>query len=168
MAISRLASAPKGGRPTRRIAPSCAGEASGMSEKSIPRRRRIARPLLAARPVRADDADAFAIVWPPHGVGHDEHTARRRVAQSQKIVTPPGSDADPGGPGHPDRRTRSLPLRTRPPCLVRLPWPSARYTRTRPYETSGGLPAPREPRVRDLSGRSISRPDGLRKLPSFR
>src|SRR5206468_476987 len=84
IAISRLASAPKGGLPTRRIAWSCVEEASGMSEKSIARRRRISRPLFPARPARADDADAFAIVSPPHGVGHDEHAARDRAAQSQE------------------------------------------------------------------------------------
>src|SRR5438105_9295026 len=84
MAISRLASAPKGGRPTRRIARRCAGDTSGMSEKSIPRRRRIGRPLFAARPARADDADPFTMVSPPHGIGHDEHAIRRRAAQSQE------------------------------------------------------------------------------------
>ena len=55
-----------------------------MSEKSIPRRRRIRRPLFPARPPRADDTDAFAILSPPHGVGHDEHTTGRRAPQSQE------------------------------------------------------------------------------------
>src|SRR3972149_4779686 len=82
IAISRRAAAPKGGRPTRRIASIWAGEASGMSEKSI--LRRIGRPLFAARAARADDADALAIVLPPHGVGHDEHVAGRRAAQPQE------------------------------------------------------------------------------------
>jgi len=61
-----------------------------MSEKSIPGRRRIGRPLLPARPPRADDADAFAIDSPPHGIGHDEHAARRRAAQSQEPRLPLG------------------------------------------------------------------------------
>jgi len=84
MAISRLASAPKGGRPTRRIARSWAGEASGMSEKSIPGRRRVGRPLFPARPACADDADPFAIVSPPHGICHDEHAAGHRAAEPQE------------------------------------------------------------------------------------
>ena len=83
MAISRRAAEPKGGRPTRRIARSCAEETSGMSDKSIPGRR-IGRPLLAARPARADDADALAIASPPRGIGHAEHAASRRSAQSQE------------------------------------------------------------------------------------
>src|SRR5436309_12766201 len=82
MAISRLASAPNGGRPTRRITRSCADEASGMSEKSIPRRRRIGRPLFTARPPRADDADSFAIVLPPRGLSHHDHAVFRRAASS--------------------------------------------------------------------------------------
>src|SRR3989442_14114868 len=84
MAISRLASAPKGGRPTRRIARSCAGDTSAMSEKSIPRRRRIGRPLFAARPARTGDADPFAQGSPPHGLGHDEQSGRRRATQPQE------------------------------------------------------------------------------------
>jgi len=84
MAINRLASAPRGGRPTRRIARSSAGEASGMSEKLILGRRRIGRPLFPARAARANDPDAFAIASPPDGVGHDEHAAGRRAAQSQE------------------------------------------------------------------------------------
>jgi hypothetical protein len=76
MAISLRASVPKGGRPTRRIARSGAGEASGMSAKSIPGRRRIGRSLFAARLARADDANAFAIVTP--------HAAGRHASQSQE------------------------------------------------------------------------------------
>src|SRR5262249_11282525 len=83
MAISRRAATPKGGRPTRRMARSCAGDASGMSEKSIPRRR-IRRPLFAARPPRADDPETFAIVSPPDGIGHDEDAAGCRPAESEQ------------------------------------------------------------------------------------
>src|SRR5262245_12311795 len=83
MAISRRAAAPKGGRPTRRSARSCAEDASGISEKSIPRRR-VGRPFFPAPPARADDANCFAIASPPYGVGHDEHTAGHRTAQAQK------------------------------------------------------------------------------------
>src|SRR5213078_3439271 len=67
-----------------RITRSCADEASGMSEKSIPRRRRIGRPLFTARPPRADDADSFAIVLPPRSISHHEHAACRRAAESQE------------------------------------------------------------------------------------
>ena len=83
MAISRRAAAPKGGRPTQHSARSCAEDASGISEKSIPRRR-VGRPFFPARPARADDANCFAIASPPYGVGHDEHTAAHRTAQAQK------------------------------------------------------------------------------------
>src|SRR2546426_3650942 len=84
IAISRLGSAPNGGRPTRRIARSCTGEVSRISEKSIPRRRRVGRALFAARAARADDANPLAIVSPPHGIGNDEHAPRHRTAQSQE------------------------------------------------------------------------------------
>src|SRR6266545_7404958 len=83
MAINRRAATPKGGRPTRRIARSCAGDASGMSEKSIPNRR-IGRPLFPARPARADDEDTFAIASPPQGIGHNERAAGCRPAQAQE------------------------------------------------------------------------------------
>jgi len=59
-----------------------------MSEKSIPRRRCIGRPLLAARATRAEDTDALAIASPPHGIGYNEHAAGRRPAQSQKPRLP--------------------------------------------------------------------------------
>src|SRR5207247_6205945 len=56
-----------------------------MSEKSLAGgRRRIGRAFLAARPARANDADAFAIVSPPHGIGHDEHASGPRPAQPQE------------------------------------------------------------------------------------
>ena len=61
-----------------------------MSEKSIARHRSVRRSLFAARPARADDADAFAIASPPHGVGDDEHTApwrRPSRAARSKITT---------------------------------------------------------------------------------
>ena len=54
----------------------------GIDPNGDPRRRRIGRPVFAARPARADDADPFTMVSPPHGIGHDEHAARRRAAQS--------------------------------------------------------------------------------------
>src|SRR5262245_53229213 len=89
MAISRRAATPKGGRPTRRMARSCAGDASGMSEKSIPRRR-IRLPLFAARPPRVDDPETFAIVSPPDGIRHDEDAAGCRPAQSERSSLLPG------------------------------------------------------------------------------
>src|SRR2546422_5467468 len=54
----------------------------GIDPNGDPRRRRIGRPLFAAPPARADCADPFTVVSPPHGIGHDEHAARRRAAQS--------------------------------------------------------------------------------------
>jgi hypothetical protein len=90
IAISRRAADPNGGRPTRRIARSWAGDASGMSAKSIRRCRRIGRPLDAARLARTDDTDVLAIVWPPHRIGHHEHAAVCRPAQSQATRLPVG------------------------------------------------------------------------------
>src|SRR5437773_3827967 len=89
MAMRRRAAAPKGGRPMRRIAPSCPEDTSGISEKSIPCRR-VSLALLPARTPRADDADAFAIASPPHCIGHDEHAAGCRTAESQGSSLPLG------------------------------------------------------------------------------
>src|SRR6266545_1366461 len=89
MAMRRRAAAPKGGRPMRRIAPSCPEDTSGISEKSIPPRR-IGLALLPTRSPRADDADAFAIASPPHCIGHDEHAAGCRTAESQGSSLPLG------------------------------------------------------------------------------
>jgi hypothetical protein len=61
MAISRRAWVPSGGRPTRRIARSCASDASGRSEKSIFLRAGIRRPFFSARSSRSDDPDRFDI-----------------------------------------------------------------------------------------------------------
>ena len=85
MAISRRAAAPKGGRPTRRSARSCAEDVSEYrrSQSAAPRR----PPFFPARPARADDAN-FAIASPPYGGGDDEHTAERRTAQRKNRRSP--------------------------------------------------------------------------------
>lgn len=82
MATSWRGSSPIGGRPTRRIALSCSGDESGISEKSI--LREVGRALAAARPARADDADRFAMTTPPQGIDHHAHSLFTRQPKPPK------------------------------------------------------------------------------------
>ena len=66
--------------PTRRIALSCSGDDSGMSEESIVRRVYTAR-CAAARPPGADNPDRFAIATSPERIGHHEQAPVRGSAQ---------------------------------------------------------------------------------------
>src|SRR5262249_39657496 len=108
----------QGGRPTRRMARSCAGDVSGMSEKSIPRRR-IRRPLFAARPPRADDREPFAIVSPPDGIGHEEDAAGCRPAQSERSSLLP--ECRRSGPSRASGSPNTVAASSNEtPCLLRL------------------------------------------------
>ena len=82
--MSRRARAPRGGRPTRRIARSCSSEASGISEKSIFRGAAVRRALLATRPACADEADRFDMTRCPQCVGHDDDVAEYRPSETKK------------------------------------------------------------------------------------
>ena len=82
IAISWRGSSPSGGRPTRRIALSCAADESAISEKSI--FRRVRRTLAAARPPRADDPDRFRIAPSPERVRDHEHVSACRSTKAQE------------------------------------------------------------------------------------
>ena len=84
--MSRRARVPSGGRPTRRIARSCASDASGRSEKSIFLRRGIRRSFLSARPPRADDSDRVDISRSPLRVGDYQHTTCDGPPEAEKTT----------------------------------------------------------------------------------
>ena len=84
IAMSRRARVPSGGRPTRRIARSCAPDASGRSEKSIFLRATVRRPFFSARSPRGDDSDRVDMSRSPLGVGHHQHSARDGPPEAEK------------------------------------------------------------------------------------
>ena len=80
-----LAALMTSGRPTRRMARSCAAESSGMSEKSILREAVVSLSFPAARPTRAaDDADERGISLPPLSVGDGQQPILARLCNPQE------------------------------------------------------------------------------------
>src|SRR5690606_10482782 len=83
MAINWRDRAPIGGRPTRRMACSCAGDESGMSEKSI-FGLDVRGAFLPTRAARTDETDRFAIACSPLRIDHHQDASFGRPPQAPK------------------------------------------------------------------------------------